>query len=330
MLHLRPSLSGRAALIAGSVALALLVLLVDHALPAVTLAPLGAISVLGIAVAAGPRWSTALAVMLAVLFAASLTSGVGVVFEAAVFALSYVLSIMLLSAAQRQAARAAALTHERRAAQGLHDELVPRAIPPLHGWRFDVAHLPFEDVGGDFFDALADGDGLALFFGDVSGKGMRAAMLLSALKLIVRGTPARASGAVLAELNRYLAPLGRDGTFCTAWHGRFAPDGRVRFAIAGHEPPLHLRADGSVAELPVGGIPLGVSEGETFPEFELALEAGEAIAVYSDGLSELFAAGIAPADVFAPGPALAERLRALPRRDDVLIVIATRESAARA
>jgi serine phosphatase RsbU (regulator of sigma subunit) len=261
-----------------------------------------------------------------VLFAASQTGGVGMAFEAAVFALSYVLSIALLGTARRQSARAAALTHERRAAQSLHDELVPRTIAPAGGWRFEVAHLPFEDVGGDFFDALAADDGLGLFFGDVSGKGMRAAMLLSALKLLVRGARASSSGGVLAELNHYLAPLGRDGTFCTAWHGRFGSDGRVRFAIAGHEPPLHLRADGSVAELPVGGVPLGVSEGETFPEFELALAPGEALAIYSDGLSDLFAAGIAPRELFAPGGALAERLRTLPRRDDVLIVIATREA----
>lgn len=324
-LHARPTSRGRVALIAGSLALAVVVLFVDHALPAVTLAPLGAISVLGIAVAVDSRWSTVLAVTLAVLFAASQTSGVGMVFEAGVFTLSYVLSIALLGAARRQSARAAALTHERRAAQSLHDELIPRAIEPTAGWRFEIAHLPFEDVGGDFFDALAEGDGLALFFGDISGKGMRAAMLLSALKLLVRGAHASSNAGVLAELNHYLAPLGRDGTFCTAWHGRFGGDGRVRFAIAGHEPPLHLRADGSVAELPVGGIPLGVSEGETFPEFELALAPGEALAIYSDGLSDLFAAGIAPAEVFAPGAALAERLRALPRRDDVLIVIATRE-----
>lgn len=315
-------------LIASSLALAALVLLVDHALPAVTLAPLGAISVLAIAVAAGSRWGIVLAGGLAVLFAASQTTGVGLAFEAAVFALSYVLSIALLESARRQSARAAALTHERRSAQALHDELVPHGIAPAAGWRFEVAHLPLEDVGGDFFDTLPAGDGLALFFGDISGKGMRAAMLLSALKLLVRGTHASSSGGVLAEVNHYLAPLGRDGTFCTAWHGRFGSDGRVRFAIAGHEPPLHLRADGSIVELPVGGLPLGVSEGETFPESELELAPGEALAVYSDGLSDLFSAGIAPHELFAPGGALAERLRALPRRDDVLIVIATRERAA--
>lgn len=183
--------------------------------------------------------------------------------------------------------RQGALEQELKSARELQQVLIPEALPEVAGYAVTSAYRPAQEVGGDFFqiiplDGKFNGSTLILL-GDVSGKGLRAAMTVSlivgAARTVTRFLPHPAD--VLAELNTRLC--GRlQGGFTTCLVLRLDPDGHCSIASAGHPAPLVNQRE---VALP-GSLPLGVVPGESYQETTLVLREGDHLALYTDGLLE--------------------------------------------
>lgn len=181
----------------------------------------------------------------------------------------------------REQARTAA---ELDAARTIQRRLVPACVPQVAGYALEAAYYPAQEVGGDFYQVLESGSGGPLVVvGDVSGKGLKAAMT-STLALGALGTLAKENlspAAVLTRLNRQLAETHDEG-FITCVCARLMPDGTVTVANAGHLPPY--RNGEEILLEP--GLPLGVTAVWHYTEKTLALAVGDRLTLLSDGVVE--------------------------------------------
>lgn len=151
-------------------------------------------------------------------------------------------------------------------------------------------NVPAREISGDFFDFFTLPHGCILFtLGDVSGKGMNAALLMAKTASLFHclGKQLTAPGRLLGVLNDEIHERGSRGMFVTMVAGLYDPvRGRLRFANAGHPPPLREDRGGRLRAYPADAPPLGVLAGTRYPEHRLQLPPGTAFYVYSDGLSE--------------------------------------------
>jgi len=176
------------------------------------------------------------------------------------------------------------LETEFRSARELQQFLIPTALPAIPGFSITGAYQPAREVGGDFFQIVPlDSDATLIALGDVSGKGLKAAMAVSVIVGALRALASQQSrpGELLRELNRRLhGSLG--GAFATCTVLRITAGGRCEFASAGHPPPL---VNGR--ELPASGaLPLGIAPDEHYEEGRFQLGPGDSLALYTDGLLE--------------------------------------------
>jgi hypothetical protein len=208
------------------------------------------------------------------------------------FNMAFILSTLLFLALIFTIAREQFLERERqarielevRSAREVQQILVPEEAPAIPGLSIASVYRPAEEVGGDFFQVIALPGGAALIaLGDVSGKGLKAAMTVSlivgTLRTLAEYTQSPAE--VLLGLNRRL--LGRtDGGFATCVVARIEPDGETTIANAGHLAPFRDRE-----ELPVAGsLPLGLAEEPEYDELIFPLHEGETLTFYTDGIVE--------------------------------------------
>jgi serine phosphatase RsbU (regulator of sigma subunit)/CHASE1-domain containing sensor protein/anti-sigma regulatory factor (Ser/Thr protein kinase) len=175
-------------------------------------------------------------------------------------------------------------------ARSIQHALLPKDLPRLEGWKIAYHYQPAREVGGDFYDFLRlEGDRVGLVIGDVSGKGIAAALVMANTQSVLRAVARRgniAPGQVLAEANEVLYAYIPAGTFVTCFYGVLDPEsGRLVYANAGHDPP-YLQRDGDAQELRVRGMPLGLMPGMPYEEKEAVLAAGDDLLLYSDGLVE--------------------------------------------
>ncbi len=207
----------------------------------------------------------------------SLNSGSGILCTLA-------LAIIILLRSTTMSRRQAQLESEFEAAQQVQQVLVPEQISDVPGFSVQSVYLPAQQVGGDFFQIIPDGSGgLLVVVGDVAGKGLPAAMLVSVLVGAIRATAefTQDPAQLLANLNDRL--VGRaGGGFSTALVAHIADDGWVTIANAGHLSPY---LDGKEVELP-GALPLGVAAGVAYELTEFVLDAGSRLTFYSDGVVE--------------------------------------------
>lgn len=180
--------------------------------------------------------------------------------------------------------RAAVLEQEYQSARELQRVLVPASLPVVPGFTLTSAYRPAKEVGGDFFQIIPIEDGSTIVvLGDVSGKGLMAAMTVSlivgALRALVEEHPSPAE--LLTLLNRRLC--GRlQGAFATCIILRLHRNSQCTLASAGHPAPY---LNNSEIELP-GALPLGISlEGE-YEESRITLKVGDHFSLYTDGLLE--------------------------------------------
>ncbi|MCB1877291.1 MAG: SpoIIE family protein phosphatase [Chromatiales bacterium] len=180
---------------------------------------------------------------------------------------------------------------------------------PVHG-----INAPALEVSGDFFDSFTLDDGVIGFtLGDVSGKGMNAALLMaktsSLLHCLARDVPR--PGQLLARVNKEICESSTRGMFVTVVTGFYDPrTHRACWANAGHQPPLFRRVDGSYEEIPASAPPLGIVAEAEFPEFELDLRGGS-LYVFSDGVTEAYGTDDQPLEVEGL-QRLLDRLEGLP------------------
>lgn len=190
---------------------------------------------------------------------------------------------------QEQVRERERIEQELRTAQQIQRALLPEELPRPAGWQIATYYQPAREVGGDFYDFLPFADGrLGIVIGDVAGKGVPAALVMSTTCTMLRtAAPETVSpGEVLARVNELLAARIPPGMFVTCFYAMLDPHcGRLRYANAGHEWPYQRQA-GNVAELQATGMPLGMLSGSRYDEYEARLDPGESLLLYSDGLVE--------------------------------------------
>ncbi|HKS71429.1 MAG TPA: SpoIIE family protein phosphatase, partial [Ktedonobacterales bacterium] len=183
---------------------------------------------------------------------------------------------------------------ELRIARLIQQTLLPRDLPELPGWQLSAYYQPARAVGGDFYDFLYFDDGrLGIVIGDVTDKGVPAALVMATTRSILRsaalgsdGARPLSPGAVLERTNDLLHPDIPPKMFVTCLYAILDPQsGQLRYANAGHDLPFQ-RSGMQVCELRATGMPLGLMPGMRYEEKETALNPGDSILFYSDGLVE--------------------------------------------
>lgn len=172
-------------------------------------------------------------------------------------------------------------------------------LPAPRADSFPVAgvNVPALEVSGDFYDFMVRADGHIYFsLADVSGKGMNAALLMAKASSLLHhlakgiGDP----GVLLARVNEEICESVSHGMFITIVAGFFDPKARaVRMAIAGHQPPLLHRRDGSFEEIPATAPPLGIIPGCAFPVTTVSLQ-DSSLYIFTDGVTECAGSDSAP------------------------------------
>jgi serine phosphatase RsbU (regulator of sigma subunit) len=188
------------------------------------------------------------------------------------------------------------LRQEIALAREIQQSYLPTDFGPLadSGIELFARVNPAREVSGDLYDFFRLPDGrLAFFLGDVSGKGMPAALFMIAVRTLCRHLAAASDGPadMLTRLNAALVSDNQTSLFVTLVHGVYDPhDGALSLSTGGHPPPLLRRASGTVEEIPLQPGPLlGYSPlPPKLQETHLTLGPGETIVLYTDGFTEAF------------------------------------------
>jgi sigma-B regulation protein RsbU (phosphoserine phosphatase) len=192
----------------------------------------------------------------------------------------------------RQALEKERLEREIELASEIQRQILPKSVPDVGGWELVGWNRPARHIGGDYFDLFrlgSDSERLVLVVGDVSGKGVPAALLVStlhsSLRLLTERMPVCSE--LFDRLNRHVLESSTANKFITLFVGELDPaTGELVYLNAGHNPALVLRAGGAVEQLGPGGLPLGLLPQATYRAERLALEPGDLLCLYSDGITE--------------------------------------------
>lgn len=243
------------------------------------------------------------------------------------------LAIIIVLRATRMSRQQAMLESEMAAAREVQQVILPDSIEQVPGFTIESAYLPAQQVGGDFFQILpAPEESLLLVIGDVAGKGLPAAMLVSVLVGATRSLAKYTSdpAELLANLNQQLVGRANSG-FSTALAARIFADGTAEIANAGHLAPY---LDGSEVDVP-GALPLGVRPGTHYETIRLQLPRGSRLTFYSDGIveaqnaqRELFGFERGRALSMEPVKAIVEAARKFGQEDDMTAIAITRDGLA--
>ena len=181
------------------------------------------------------------------------------------------------------------IEQELRTAQEIQQTFLPKDVPELPGWQLTPYYQPAREVGGDFYDFLPFEDGrLGLVIGDVTDKGIPAALVMTATRTMLRTVAQEKTspGEVLARVNDLLYEEIPPKMFVTCFYAILDPDsGHISYANAGHDLPYRRQQEG-VSELRATGMPLGLMPGSCYDEHEIILAPGENLLFYTDGLVE--------------------------------------------
>src|SRR5215204_1901312 len=191
---------------------------------------------------------------------------------------------------QQQAQERERIEQELRVARLIQQTLLPKHVPDLPGYQLAAYYQPAREVGGDFYDFLEFDNGqLGLVVGDVTDKGVPAAIVMATTRTMLRASAQRLfpPAEVLKRANDALVADIPPNMFITCLYAILDTEsGHLVYANAGHDQP-YLRHHGSdVEELRARGMPLGLMPGMEYEEKEITLEKGESVLFYSDGLVE--------------------------------------------
>lgn len=183
-----------------------------------------------------------------------------------------------------------ALQNELSIASQLQQSILP-AIPPVtDGCEVSANMEPARNVGGDFYDYFRLDNEVGLVVADVSDKGIPASMFMMSSRTALKGAAigVREPQMVLTEVNNQLQQDNPTFMFVTLIYALFNPEtGLLTYSIAGHDPPMLVRADGSVTELPLTkGIALGIAADVVYTQESVTLEPGDTVVLFTDGVTE--------------------------------------------
>lgn len=181
------------------------------------------------------------------------------------------------------------INQELRVAGLIQQTLLPRETPHLPGWKIAAFYRPARAVGGDFYDFITYPDGrIGLVIGDVTDKGMPAALLMATTRATLRTMAQRLEvpGEVLSETNNAICPDVPPSMFVTCLYAILEPEtGRLVYSNAGHNLPYRQIGE-QVSELRATGMPLGLLPDMDYEGYETVIAPGEHLLLYSDGLVE--------------------------------------------
>jgi phosphoserine phosphatase RsbU/P len=188
------------------------------------------------------------------------------------------------------AARAKArLDHEIEIASQIQQKLLPKTLPNLPYVAVTGSTLACHSVGGDCFDVIELSGGRHGFFvGDVSGKGISAALLATLLQGIFFTTASTDMPLpnLFSSVNKYLCERSGDDRYATVFYGVLDEAGHLEYVNAGHVPPLLLRRPGAVEGLASGNLPVGMFDEAAYTSASVDLKDGDILVIYTDGVSE--------------------------------------------
>lgn len=191
---------------------------------------------------------------------------------------------------QRELETKEAIARELVVAQTVQRQLLPQTPPSIPGVEITAVTLPCHEVGGDYFDYVITQEGkVSIAVGDVSGKGIPAAILMANVQALFR---AEARGGaepdqILDQMNRRLCEIEGPERFVSFFCALFDPERReIRHSSAGHPPPMLVRFDGSLHHLDAGGLLLGIEPEVSYPLGVIRLRTGDLILCYTDGIPD--------------------------------------------
>ncbi len=211
------------------------------------------------------------------------------------------------------------------AAREMQQQLVAPAVD-VPGFKIESVYAPAKQVGGDFFRVLPESDGgVLVIVGDVSGKGLKAAMTVSAITGALRGCPSRKPAEILAYLNSVL--FGQVSGFVTCCVAQITTDGAMTLANAGNPAPYRNGEEMAVE----AGVPLGILAGNDYAETRYQIAPGDRLTFVSDGVleatnakGELYGFARTQAISNQPAESIAEAATLFGQVDDITVVSLTR------
>ena len=181
------------------------------------------------------------------------------------------------------------LDHEIEIASGIQKTLLPKSLPSLPDLQVVASTLSCHSVGGDCFDVIQLSGGRHGFFvGDVSGKGISAALLATLLQGVFFTTAAMdiSLPGVFSRVNQYLCERSGEDRYATVFYGILDKMGRFEYVNAGHVPPIVRRKSGELEGLGSANFPVGMFPEAEYQSARVTLEPGEYLVIYTDGVSE--------------------------------------------
>lgn len=188
--------------------------------------------------------------------------------------------------------RQAEIEQDMLLARDIQQGLLLEAVPRLPGWEISAICIPARDLGGDLYDFLPFDDSRhGIMIGDVSGKGLPAALRMAVARTVFRHAARRGEppGPTLADTNRGVLSEIPQGMVTMLYAMLDTQRGHLRFANAGHNYPVLI--NGQVSEIELSGLPLGVDGDTEYVEISAVLHHGDTIVLYTDGVIEASAPG---------------------------------------
>jgi sigma-B regulation protein RsbU (phosphoserine phosphatase) len=175
----------------------------------------------------------------------------------------------------------------------VQERLFPQKLPVIAGLDYAGHCRPALGVGGDYYDFLALPQGnLGVAIGDVSGKGIGAALMMASLQASLRSEATRAPenlAAAVANINRLVYEASASNRYATFFYGQYDPSqGKFNFVNAGHNSPLllHHSNGGKVTRLEPGGTVVGLIESVEYQQGSVSIGPGDLLVAFTDGISE--------------------------------------------
>ena len=200
----------------------------------------------------------------------------------------------LMSAIAEEIAQRERLNREVEIAREVQERLFPQTLPTIAGIDYAGACRPALGVGGDYYDFLAlPGGQLGIAIGDVSGKGIAAALMMASLQASLRGEATRAPenlAALVSNVNRLVYEASAANRYATFFYAQYNPASRqLTYVNAGHNPPMLFHRSGGdccVSRLDAGGTVVGLLESFPYQQATITIDPGDTFVAFTDGISE--------------------------------------------
>ena len=181
------------------------------------------------------------------------------------------------------------MERELQLGREIQGRLLPSPPVDIYGTEIAAESVPCYEVGGDYYDFIEFPEGdLGIAIGDVSGKGVAAALIMSSIQAALRiAAPLEEDlGELMSRLNRLLCRMAGGRKYITFFFGRYSPEtGELHYVNAGHNPP-YIVAEGKLQEIHSTGKPIGLIPDTTYQEGAVLLPPGATLFLYTDGLNE--------------------------------------------